>query len=260
MNSIYKRAKTAFIDSNEARDFVKLDTNIFYLEKLKDLMEKPFKFVVVYGEPGVGKTMLLKRVIYEKADPRLIPYFKPFFSKEEMERAFCKDLFGNEEIDLLSSLNTLEDFSKTIILDEAQLYDVEILEYIRVIADTKKVRFILVMHQNQDEELMAKEHFKTRIYDNIAIKPPTKKELLIYIHKRLFSYELVELANTFTKTQSNYIYRFTHGNLRLSNKFLFTLFDLLEYFEANHPSLTNTTKIDKKFFEMSAIHLGYIDA
>ena len=259
-HSIYSDAKDAFVDSNDPERFVQFDSNRLYLERLLKNYQKPFKLIVIHGEPGVGKSMLLRRFEQQIDSDDLKVFYKPFFSIDDFKRELALWLFGDEKIDPLKKLEKYEGNPKTIVLDEAQLYESEFLEYIRLLADSGKLRFILSMHQNSNESLRAKEHFETRIFDSIKIELPTDKEFWIYIQKRLMAHGAAELAHSFDQKRSDMIYRFCGGNLRKANTFLFTLFDILQYFEANRPSLLSGHKIPKSFIEMSAIHLGYIDA
>ncbi len=258
-DSIYKNAKDAFIDKVEPERFVRLDSNVVKLEKLHSIIDTPFKIVLISGEPGIGKTMLLHRFLYELSDTNsVVALFQPAFSLEEFKKKISTKIFGHH-VDPMEAMNRI-DGTKTIIVDEAQLYSIEILEYIRILADTQKYKFILSLHQNTNEEIMAKKHFQTRIAHTIELKPPNQKEFHIYVQKKLFSYNAIEIAQAFTPKMSNKIYNFTHGNLRNSNKFLYTLFDILHYFEEKSPTLLKNKIVDEKFIEMSAIHLGYINA
>ena len=258
--SIYKEAKEAFVESNDPESFVQFDSNRLYLERLIDNYKKPFKLIVIHGEPGVGKSMLLRRFEKEMQDDNLKIFYKPFFGIEEFKKELAAWLFGDENMDPLKKLDRYEGAQKTIVLDEAQLYEGDFLEYLRLLADSGKVRFILSMHQNSNENLRAKEHFETRIFDSIKIELPTSKEFWVYIQKRLMANGAADLAHSFDQERSDMVYRFCGGNLRKGNIFLYTLFDILEYFEEHRPSLLEGQKIPKSFIEMSAIHLGYIDA
>ncbi len=259
-NPLYTQAKKAFVEGGANETFVTLDTNRLYLQRLVDDFQKPFKLVVIYGEPGVGKSMLLRKFEKDMESDDLVVYYKPFFSIEDFKKRLAKILFGDESIDPLERIERYEGPQKTIVLDEAQLYEREFLEYIRLLADSTKVRFILSMHQNSNEQLRAKEHFETRIFDSIKVERPSKQEFWSYIQKRLLAKNVAELAHAFDRKKSDVVYSFCEGNFRRANQFLYTLFDILEYFQEHQPSLLAKGPIPNDFVEMTAIHLGYIDA
>ncbi|MRI83100.1 MAG: hypothetical protein C6I00_01640 [Nitratiruptor sp.] len=254
----YLQARDLFVDAPRAQDFIKIDSSLVHLEKLKHHYDKPFKLIILQSEPGLGKTILLQRFAYEIEDPMLIPFFKPFFSLEAFKDTLSKLLFGGPSPYLHERIREQDYPVRTIILDEAQLYDHLFLEFLRILADTQKFRFILSMHEQSDHDLLAKPHFQTRIFDRIHLLPPKKGELLIYVQKKLINGQLLDLAKAFTMKEISYIYRYTKGNFRGTNRFLFTLFDIMHYFDEHHPSLIGRNRIEQKFLEMTALHLGYI--
>ena len=54
------------------------------------------------------------------------------------------------------------------------------------------------------------------------------------------------------------IYNFTKGNFRESNKLLFTIFEICEYYDTHEPSKIDYERLPKKIIEMAAIKLGYV--
>ena len=74
---------------------------------------------------------------------------------------FCKNLRGKREI--------------IILLDEAQMYGPDMMEKIRLISDTRSVKFIVSLHKTEDEDIIAKEHFQSRIWEVIELKNATRK-------------------------------------------------------------------------------------
>ena len=134
------------------------------------------------------------------------------------------------------------------------------MEKIRILSDTRKIKFVITLHKTEEEDLIAKGHFKTRIWESIELTPPTSNELEIYIKKKLLEKNLFNIANQINKKITKFIYRYTKGNYRETNKFLFNLFEIYEFYEKNRPSKIDYSKISTKFLEMTAIKLGYINA
>ena len=260
-NKIYTKAKNAFIDSIDPKQFIDLDSNILILEEINDLVDKNFKLALFYGPPGAGKSMILKKFKLTHKDNRnILLYDRPFFSKDELLASLSYYIFQSNK-GFFHKVKNLSNGEYFIIFDEAQLYTDEINEFIRMIADTNKVKFLLSLHRNKKEKLLALEHFQTRIYKTIEIFPVSKNELKIYIQKRLFNNQLADLSKEFEKKEYiNYIYKFTKGNLRETNKMLYALFDIMDYFNTKKPSFVNKRKAIKDFLQMSAIELGYINA
>ena len=54
--------------------------------------------------------------------------------------------------------------------------------------------------------------------------------------------------------------KLTQGNLRTINKLVYKLFEILEYYDTNKPSVLQTKSLDIKYLEMAAISLGMLNA
>ncbi|MRI58053.1 MAG: hypothetical protein C6H99_00935 [Epsilonproteobacteria bacterium] len=260
MKSDFFEAKKAFEDSVDPGLFVPFESNLEYLEHLDSLLSNDFKIALLIGEPGVGKSMTLAKFFHDHDKGGLYLFDRPFFTKKALENSLKKILHIPHSNSLLKSLTKIKGDPVTVILDEAQFYDEKFLEHIRILADTKKIRFILSLHQLDGESVLAKRHFQTRIFTTIEVSLAQKEEIYTYIQKKLLQERLPNIATLFTKRSVKYIYKFTRGNLRDTNKFLYTLFDILHYFESRYPSQTTHKRIKKRFLEMTAIELGYIDA
>lgn len=250
-SSIYAQAKEAFLEDS---GFITFESNLAYLQELHDLMQKPFKLALLYGPPGVGKTFLLHQFIQETDQKNIHLFDTPILFDK-----YLKQRLGQEETELFDTISSLQE-RQIFLLDEAQLYTQEQLELLRMLSDTQKASFLLCLHQNKEEELTAKEHFKTRIFKEIKIQEPKLAEFGIYIQKRLLNAKLPDLAKSFDKKRVKFIYRCTKGNFRQTNKFLYNLFDIMEYYDTHHPTKVETDKVQMKFLEMCAILMGYIDA
>ncbi len=252
--SIYHEAKEAFLETQES-GFITFESNLSYLQELNDLVQKPFRLAILYGPPGVGKTFLLRHFTKTTEQKNVHLLTSPLTFEKDIK----KSLGIQKDMDLLDTIEELDEHH-IFLLDEAQLYTSDTLEIIRILSDTQKLSFLLSLHHNEEEELTAKEHFKTRIFKEIKMQEPKLPEFQIYIQKKLLNARLVDLAQRFDQKRSSFIYRYTKGNFRQTNKFLYNLFDILEFYDIHHPTKVQSKKIQKKFLEMCAIYMGYIDA
>jgi hypothetical protein len=138
------------------------------------------------------------------------------------------------------------------------MYSVELMEKIRLLSDSRAVKFIVSLHKTEDEDLIAKEHFQSRIWEVIELKNATLEDQTAYIHKKLLKKNLFELANSIKEKNMKLIHKFTKGNFRECNKMMFTIFEICEYYDKNEPSKVNYNQIPKRIVEMAALKLGYL--
>ncbi len=264
--SVYSTAKECFVDTEDAKNFIGLDQSIYFLEKLKETVKKPLKMILLYGEPGIGKSILLNRLYMElsKNNPNVHLIASPILDENNFIKALNRKIFFDEEDPdfgkFIDKINEHLSFNSTLILlDEAQLYSDSQMEKIRILSDTRKIKFVVSLHKTEQEDLIAKGHFQTRIWETIELRPPNASELETYIKKKLLNRNLFSLANQFDKKTVKFIHSMTKGNYRETNKYMYSLFEIYEYYERHRPSLINFSKISKKILEMAAIKVGYID-
>ena len=196
---------------------------------LKSIEESKSNLKFLIGVPGSGKSFLVN--YYASKYPDTIILQGTISSKEELNEFLYDD--------------------KLIIIDEAQLLDLKMIEYIRILTDTKKYSFLLSMHTKDAKELLSKEHFKSRNIDVIELKPITKEEMIQYINSKLIQNNVHHI---FTKKEFNIIYNYTQGNFRYIKKFVKILFELLNFAAKNN--LSKYKKINSCLITMSAIKLG----
>jgi len=269
MKSRYEAAKNVFIDSIDIDDYIELNSSVAAYKQLEHSIDKPLKMILLFGRPGTGKSILLNRITEKLKHQKEIHYFdtpatneKEFFHKL-FKVLTKKDLPKNTEV----NFSALVDFCKNlrgkreivILLDEAQMYSPEIMEKIRLLSDTRVVKFIVSLHKTEDEDLIAKEHFQSRIWEVVELRNATQDDQAMYIHKKLLKKNLFEVANSIKDKDMKLIHTFTKGNFRECNKLLFTIFEICEYYDKNEPSKIKYENISRKIIEMSAIKLGYID-
>jgi len=269
MKSRYTSAKNVFIDSIEMDDYIELGTSISAYKQLAHSLDKPLKMILLFGRPGTGKSILLNRIHQKLKYQKEIHYFDtPSLSEKEFFHKLFKVLTGKElPKNTEVNFSALVDFCKNlrgereiiILLDEAQMYSPTMMEKIRLLSDSRVVKFVVSLHKTDNEDLIAKEHFQSRIWEVIELKNADYEDLTNYIHKKLLKKNLFEIANSLKAKDIKMIHTFTKGNFRECNKLLFTLFEICEYYDMNEPSKINYERVPKKIIEMAGIKLGYIN-
>ncbi|MFT7879832.1 MAG: ATP-binding protein [Sulfurimonas sp.] len=269
MKSRYEIAKNVFIDSIDLDDYIDLNSSISAFKQLQHSIEKPLKMILLFGRPGTGKSILLNRIAEKLKKEREIHYFetpstneKEFFHK--LFKALTKEeLPANTDINFSSLVNYCKGLRGereiVILLDEAQMYGPEMMEKIRLLSDTRSVKFIVSLHKTEDEDLIAKEHFQSRIWEVIELKNATLEDQVAYVHKKLLKKNLFEVANSIKEKEMKFIHSFTKGNFRECNKLFYTIFEICEYYDTHEPSKVHYDRLSKKIIEMAALKLGYID-
>jgi type II secretory pathway predicted ATPase ExeA len=269
MSSKYSIVKDIFIDSVEKDAYVDLEYAVENYKILESSLEKPLKMLLLFGKPGTGKSMLLNKLYHNLKEHREIHYFDaPILSEKSfLQRIFesisSKSIPQNMRVNfdgLLKYCQTLKGKREIVfLLDECQLYSESLMEKIRLLSDTRVIKFVITLHKTDNEEIIAKEHFKTRIWEVIEMRNVTVYDLELYITKKLVKKGFMEIANMLSKKDFIYIHTCTKGNFRETNKYLYTIFDIYQYYDEVEPHKLSKRKFSKKILEMGAIRLGYID-
>jgi len=265
-SKLFESSKYAFLDIVDSKDFVQLDTISDIYNSLKESVNKPLKMILLYGKPGTGKSMLLSKLYDDLSTTnKVFLYTTPILDESEFYKLLAQDLFDisyNGDLNFTQFMKVLQkhktDEIPLILLDEAQLYSEVLMEKIRLLSDTRSIKFLITLHKTQKEDLIAKEHFKTRIWESIELNNATQSQLKTYVQKKLMKADCLDSANMFEDKTIKLIHKFTNGNYRDTNKLLFTLFEIYYIYSKNNKSFSKN-KISKKIVEMSAIHLGFIN-
>ena len=194
-------------------------------------------FVVVTGEVGTGKTLLLRYLLEfiggNNVASALI--YNPRLSVLEFLAYVLKDLklslAGSTKGEMLSYLNdyllvrSRRGATTAIIVDEAHLLNWDLMEEIRLLTNLetsqhKLVQMVLVGQPELDEKLDSPElrQLKQRISMRCKLKPLTLEQLRGYIHSRLKHAGANSHATTIFPTETiDLIYDFSHGIPRIIN-------------------------------------------
>ena len=270
MSNNYDELKNIFIDVVDKNAYVELESATYNYSVLEDSLEKPLKMILLYGKPGTGKSMLLNKLYHNLKESREIHYFDaPILSEKEFLKSIYEAMSKHVIPEgmrvnfdgLLKYCQKLKNKREVIfLLDECQLYSEPLMEKIRLLSDTRVLKFVITLHKTEDEDLIAKEHFKTRIWEVIEMSNVNEYDLELYIQKKMISKGFVETSNNIKKRDIKFIHTHANGNFRETNKYLYTIFDIYDYYEKNEPKKISTNKFSRKILEMAALRLGYINA
>jgi type II secretory pathway predicted ATPase ExeA len=266
--SIYEKPKMVFLDTVDVKNYVHMDRSSAIYQSLKETIQKPLKMILLFGRPGTGKSMLLSKLYNDLVKKQKIHlYSTPLLDESEFFKSLAADLFNvryNGELNLTQftkiAKNYLCDEVPLILLDEAQLYPPELMEKIRLLSDSRIVKFVIVLHKTEKEDLIAKEHFQTRIWESIELENAKSSEIKAYIQKKLMKENCFDIANMFSDNSANLIHKITNGNYRDTNKLLHSVFEIYEWYEINQPYKLDKTMISNKIVEMAGISTGLLHA
>ena len=147
-----------------------------------------------------------------------------------------------------------------VILDESQLYPEILLEKIRIMSDSGLFKFLFATHEYIDKDILSRDYFKTRVWENIEMGSVDVGEMKVYLENKFKNNQFYYIFSKFTESQFEILNSLSKGNLRMLNKLMFNIFELYEYFDANQPTIIGGNTMVTKIIEMAAIKSELIDA
>ena len=242
----FSDAKELFRDIVDIKQYIPLSSS----EKIKiDLLNAIYqkeKMILLTGEAGLGKSLLLKSVYEQLKDKKDVFFITNPYMEVDSVLKLIKEL----------------DIQKhhILLLDEAQLLKSDTWENLRIYADKGNITIVFATHDTDVSKLLSKKHFKTRINCIIPLKNVSKTEMENFILSKLLKNSYNEIASMFTKSNINLIYKYTKGSLRATNQIMYKLLDVMEYFYNKNPNKFNLQKIKNKYIYIAIMDLKAIDA
>jgi replication-associated recombination protein RarA len=262
--SSLKKASEAFNNTFDLSEyFESVSASSLKSNLIRVIDEGKIPLVFLLGEPGVGKTYMLN-IIKENyiLKKRVLFSSEPFDTPE----SFLYFLLKNKSLSPDLPITRLKDLAisefayeeNIIIVDEAQLLNEKVLEFIRILSDTGYFNFIISMHKDEGQEILGLQHFASRTHIVMTLEKLSLKEILNYIQAQLFKNSLGEYVEEFSVKEVKQINVYADGNFRQMKQMLKHIFSIMDYAQRN--SKIGYTKPNRCVITMAAIDLGIINA
>jgi len=235
--TFYGLTRSPFELSPDPRFFFPTPSHNEALATLSYAVMRRKGFVVVTGEVGTGKTLLLRYLLESISRNNVACAFvyNPRLSVQDFLAYVLTDLklplAGRTKGEMLSYLNdyllvrSRRGATTAIIVDEAHLLNWELLEEIRLLTNLetsqhKLVQMVLVGQPELDEKLDSPQlrQLKQRVSLRCQLKPLTFEQVKGYIYRRLALAGANSHATTiFSDEAVSVVYDFSHGIPRIIN-------------------------------------------
>ncbi len=215
------------------------------------------------GEPGVGKTFLLKSLLRDLFFQKRVMWFDtPFFDYDQfLDKFICS--FPGQKLEKIEdkkkkAVELAQGNEHIVFIDEAQLLSDYQVEFLRTLSDTKAFCIVMAMHKTDGKAVLNKKHFKSRSKKVIYLNPLGKHEVKQYIEQTLLANEMGDLQMLFDRKTLNLIHKFTDANFRAIKRIVHSIFELMDYEVQSR--IATEPKLGKCLVTMAAIDSELLNA
>jgi len=222
------------------------------------------QLIFLIGEPGVGKSAFINHLttMTEKNGFNIVKFDIPFLEPVDFIKTLIKKSgeevanFALEEL-IKQIISIYKNSNFVIIIDEAQLLSNDMIEIIRILADSKAFWFILAMHKHESKKILEAPQFASRPHKVLELNRLQKNEYKDYIYLKLRNTDNLHIMEEFSTKYLNFIYKHTKGNFREFKKLIHSTLLLLNYAQKNGKQ--KYQKLSKCVLTMAAIENGLIN-
>ncbi len=259
--SLWNKAAREFEENSHNGQYFETQSITRALKQIHGNIEQHSpQMLFLLGEPGSGKTFLLNHLCREYKKQRYCLLIEnPFLTPVELLRrmlAFAHVEYDGMDVEAmrLLAIEAYKDTPHIIMIDEAQLASSSLLEFIRILSDSKAFWFLIAMHKKEGENLLKSPHFYSRPHAVVYMGELKKEESLPFLKKVLHTPELLTLIASLDENLINKSWDLSNGNFRSFKKIYYNLFLLLD-----HAATNDNIKFispNQQLFEMAAIKAG----
>jgi len=261
----YTEAKKLFEDRIDSKSY--FDSMSFEIARksLTDaIMNTQINLTFLLGESGRGKSFLVNYLIKNFPQDMFFVFIAhPVKSEDDLLTLLFKKMTNEERgsysLHALRNkvISLYSEKKHTIFIDEAQILNIELLEAIRILSDTKLLKFVLIMHENEGNDILEKPHFKTRQKRIVNLSTLKSNETERYIQQTFIQHSHGEIGSMFTKKHSAAITKLCQGNFRYIKRFVYTVLEILEF--AKDEGMERYQNLNNCILTMAAIDGGFLN-
>ncbi|MRI58253.1 MAG: hypothetical protein C6H99_01970 [Epsilonproteobacteria bacterium] len=232
--------------------------------ELRSVLESESKqLLFLLGTPGSGKSVFLQQLPNLLEDRfEVVSFRTPFFEPVDFIKTLIQRV-GREpgsyalERLLQEAVELYQDKDVIVTIDEAQLLSEEMLELLRILADSKAFWFLLAMHKHEASQVLQKPQFRSRPHRVLELGSLECEEIREFIAKELIKAGAFGLEKEFSNSLIKEICGLAKGNFRDTKKILHRLFLLMD--EAMRLGKKSYTRPNRCLVTMAAIDGGLIE-